>query len=442
MRTRGKDLGSVGRSAMDAAKPRKYRLPLCLLVLLITIGLPAQAAEPLAPLSPGISDLQAAYEAGQPHVVNLTAKLTAWPDLTDSSLSHLKALVEKLRLQLWFAAGAADSSAQGRLSHDGQDWLDFSTGNIQGLPYLDLMAGQTLPATRYLGSENSPPWQMLLGQGPFVPKPQQGRDALLSLWDAAYPLLAPYEKAVQTGITIKNAGRSKSQLVYALKASEAQAVWDGLVAGHQEDIKLLADSLLPGEGARQLKDSLSSLTFTGTLTIKRFLDDAGVDLGLQITATLKTGEQTRRLTLFGGQSADGLYLSLKLPATRGNDTVEVQVSLSSKPGQWQGDWRSLVRTGKDSTTTTGKLALASKMQEDGEGLTGDLALTIRRSGSIRDTRNYAVTPNLVFAGGGVTGTLGFLEQAGKTVMRQLGLGISLVPQGGGQRAPARAGHPP
>ncbi|MEJ1731452.1 hypothetical protein SMA90_34520, partial [Escherichia coli] len=75
------------------------------------------------------------------------------------------------------------------------------------------------------------------------------------------------------------------------------------------------------------------------LTLKRVLDQAGEDLGLQLTGNISLLGRRHRLTLFGGWSATGGYLSLKLPAARGNDTFELQLSLARQENRLKADWR-------------------------------------------------------------------------------------------------------
>ena len=392
---------------------------------LLLLSVPAGAYGSFYALSPGLEALRQAYKEGQAYRVSLQAELGAWPDLAEQSFAHIKALAGDLRLTVWLEDKQQDSRLTGALQKGGRPWLDFAVQDGGQQASLTLAALDSLPSTRYISSGQAPPWQTLLGDMPRLPEVPDAVEALEKLAQSALPDLLPYEKPVKAAVTIKHAGRGASQLVYDLKAPEAQAVWDTRKADWQPLLKAALERLLPLQQAEEISGSLNSLAFTRSLSIKRFLDQDGQDLGLQVTGAVETDGTARKLTLFTGQSRQGFYLSLKLPAVRGNDTLEAQIALKTQPGQWTGDWRVTQRTGKDVWTITGTLALAGEQRDGGETLSGEITLRVRRTGSQKSTADYRLTPDMEFTAGGLTGTLDFRELTGKAARRHVTLHLKV-----------------
>ncbi len=133
--------------------------------------------------------------------------------------------------------------------------------------------------------------------------------------------------------SIKQVGRASSRLVYTLTAEEAAAWWQGTLPALQP---------LWAEGAKRLPPAwqlggaaaMASLGFTGKLTIRRLLDEAGMDLGFQ--ATGRGGHPGPGLPVRPDRRAEGghlprLYLSVKLLAQKGRDKLEGLISLAYAP---------------------------------------------------------------------------------------------------------------
>ena len=395
----------------------RRRLALLALCALLVFGT-ARAA-----VFPALETLQAGYEGGQAYHLCLSARVDAWPDLAEQSLAALQSWLEGQRLEVDLRQDGDHRQAAAQWAGDGQVVFTLATAQDPQEAGLILEVPGSLPATRYLGSPAQPPWQALFGSVPQLMDPAAAGQAFTDLCRAALPHLLPMEKPVKTAISIRNAGRGASQLVYALNKEQAQAFWQAAGSDLLPVMDRLLLALAPSRAAA-LSGSLRALEIRGALNVKRFLDKQGEDLGLQVTATLGLDGATRKLTLFGGRSDSGVYLSFKLPATRGSDTVEAQLSLATKPGSAQGDWKFRTVSGKERLDASGKITLTSVAQAEGERLGGSLSAKIRRAGV---TTDYEVVPDLLLGQDRLTGSLRLRELAGKTVRREVSLALEMSP---------------
>ncbi len=401
-----------------AAVKRLRALPALVLTLLLAV--PAQAA-----WLPGLSAISGHLENGGAYRLNLGADLRAWSDLDERSLAALGGWLKGTALELAILQDGAQIS-QARMTDRGQELFLLQTAREPGLPRLSLRA-EGMPAVTYLGSADSPPWQQLLGVNPLLPDPAGAETALKNIAAEALPHLLPYEKPVKTATTIKNAGRGASQLVYALKKEEALLFWQQAAPGLLPGLEALLKALLPWR-ADEISRDLGGLAPSGALTLKRILDKEGADLGLQLTGTLTLDDRNRRLTLFGGQSARGAYLSLKLPAARGQDTLEFQLSLAFSEGRLKGDWRFKEVTGKDAFSASGAIELRGLAEAEGECLTGSLtAKTSRNRNGERRRADYTLKPDVRFTGAWLSGTLEYFEEQDGRPSRALVLSLDGAP---------------
>lgn len=385
-----------------------------LLALALFFAIPAYAGT--LSFSPGLDAWGAAHESGTS--INLTAQadVTAWPDLTPETLAAIQAWLAGRQLSL--TVQGKDSLAQ--LLAGDQALLSLQTGQDEETAFLTLDAQNGQPAARYVSGLDNPPWQALLGQDAWLPDLAAFENAILKLAQAALPHLVAFEKPVKTATSIKNVGSGKSQLVYTLNKEEAQAFWQA-ASGDLLPLLDTAIAAVTKEQAKELSNALRAMQPTGALTIKRILDADEQDLGLQITGTVQVDGKTRKLTLFGGMVDKGLYISFKLPATRGNDTLTAQISFASDKGKLTGDWRTSLIAGKHRRNTTGSITLKSVMAEDGERVSGKLSLTDRVTGEEKRTIEYVITPDIRFSGDSLDGSLILQEMAGKKTRREIKL---------------------
>ncbi len=400
------------------------------LALALLLLLPLALAEPIygqeAPVYQALLDQ---FAVGGAYAVNLQAEVKTWPDLSEQSLLTLQDWLKNAQLSL----SAHPNAGQSALTLTQKDTSVLSLFTEQGDINRLSVSGADGATTVYV-SEIALPWQTLLGVNPILPRFSLALDALKRFAVKALPVLVPYEKPVKTTITIKNVGKGTSQLVYTLKKAEAQEAWASAKPELLPLMEQFADALLPSH-AEEFKAALTQLDMNGALTLKRFLDAEGRDLGLQLTGTILLNEQSRKLTLFYGLSDTGLYLSLKLPATRGRDTLELQVSLATKTDRVTGDWRLKQVTGKNTATLTGDLDLKTARGPSGRGVTGEVSALYKTTGEVKTSLSYTLIPDLVFVGSKVDGTLVLSRRDGKTLTHDLLLRLS-GDQSGSLQAPA------
>ncbi len=395
----------------------KRLLPLALSLWLM-VGIAA------AEFSPAATAIRQGYLSGQPYSLRVSAQAEAWLDIAPETLAALRGWLDTARLSLTLQKRQDGETALAGLFYKDQPVFTIMSSMGDEQADMTLEVPGSLAATRFIGTVETPPWQLLLGAQPRLPDLVEVESAIIQIADLSMARLLPFEKAEKGSVSIKNAGRGASRLVYTLKAEEAQALWE---QAKPEMLPLFGrlSAEMPRLGAPFLQ-GLGTLAFTRAFTLKRFLDKDGKDLGLQITGTVDISGQARRLTLFCGQSESGLYLSLKFPATRGRDTLEVQVSLAYKPGIVQGDWRYQSVFGEEKLEASGKVDLKSSPEKAGERISGSLSARLKLSGR---TTDHLLTPDLFLTENTAEGTLGYKEQAGKAVLRDLAISLSLAPGG-------------
>ncbi len=395
------------------------RRPLSIVLsLLILTG--AASAE----FSPAFSALDQVYQSGQAYALRLSARVQAWPDVAPETLAALQGWLDSAELSLNIGKEEGRETALARLSGNGR--TVFALMSRIGGEQADMMleVPGSLAATRYVGTEELPPWQNLLDAPPRLPDVQEAKAALNQIAALSIARLLPFEKAVKGGVSIKNAGRAASQLVYTLKAGEAQALWEEAGPALMPLLERLADDL--AFSSEDFMKALSSLAFTRSFTLKRYLNDNGSSLGFQITGTIQLMGQARGVTVFFGQSDRGLYLSLKSPASRGGDTLEVRVSLAYAAGKVRGDWRYKSISDGERLEASGKVDLLNSPEGEGERISGSLTARLKFAGS---TIDLLLTPDLLISGGAAGGTIEYIEQAGRNVLRDLALSLDLSPIG-------------
>ncbi len=323
--------------------------------------------------------------------VTLSADVSAWPGIAESSLQALNAwlLGAELELDLDDGRGMAvlrtgDKPLFTMLTRDGSLTID-----IPG----------ALPATRFLLGDR-PADALLPGLPADVPDIPRAWQAAKEAAGVFLPLLEPYGKPVRGGVSIRNAGTAKSRVEYALKPQEAQAVWDAALPR------------LPAIFTR-----LTGLAFTRAVSVKRYLDAQGADMGLQITGTAILNGVERRVTIYGGVSSKGGYASLRFPAVKGGDTLEIQVSLTFARDRLKGDWRLKSRESGATIEASGRVDLKITQEEGGKRLTGSVTARVRT----KDTVDWALKPDLLLREGAAQGGIRFTQKKGGKVAREFGV---------------------
>ena len=393
--------------------PKRTKLfPLVLALLMFTSIARAQ-------LSLALSALKAAYEGGQAYSLEIKTEIQAWPDVNDSSLDVMQAWLNASDISLNIRKREGQGEGAAQVLHRGLPVFRLVTRPEE----LQLQVGASF-STRYTGAADSRPSELLLGFTASLPDAGELQAAWGELARLALPLLMPYGETVKQSVTIKNAGRGVTQTVYQLKADEAQTLWQ---EASEELIPAFARLLVNLPNGDMISAALPDVTLNRDVSIKRFLTDEGTDLGLRITGGIDILGRARRLTLYGGMSEKGLYLSLKLPSVSGTDSLEVQVSLLFSAGMLKGDWRFEQKTGMEGLTLTGKVEISSESAERGERLFGVMTLRETRKGKVRRTYTYTLKPDFIINGHGLNGTLSLAQTEGKATLRSLGVTLSLKP---------------
>lgn len=385
------------------------RRPYALVLAMLLMTSAARAA-----FSPGLEQLQAQWEAGQPLQIDLRAQALQARDIVPLSQEVLADWLPKAVLRLTLAQDQEALS----LTMDGQpllNWGLWRQGEEQVVALQD-MAWRTGTGTD--------PMQQLLDLPPVqVPDLEALSAAVQPLWAQ----LAPLEKRVKQSTVLKNAGTARETLVYELAPEQALALWRQ-AAAVREDAPSWLRGALP-----------EALTFDKGLTVKRYLDGEGLPLGFSVTGAVGLPDgSSRKVDLLAAQAAGkGFHLTLRAPAARGNDTLVLQLSLQEQEGKTAnnltGDLRWQHRSGEKNTTAQGTLKLRSRVTESGEDLSGRLRLTWREKGQSEE--RVELEPELTYADGRLQGTVQLTRGRSSQVLLELPLTVSAGPVTGLQTAP-------
>ena len=414
------ETGGFGRLMIERAGRRRLMAGVLALLLLFSLG-SASAA--------GFGGLEAAW-ALSGFGGELGLSLNAWPDLSAETLETMQAWMKELRLTAHAREAKGEGTSGLALYDGGRLVLQAESHQAGDESRLTLSLPGALAPTAYLGTAETPPAAILFDLsrlpdfGPLLA-------ALPGFSGALIPTLQAYEKAETSSATIRRVGKAASRLSYVLSAEEANAWWQQTLPALLP-LWVKAAAGFPGavreEGARLL----SSLRFTGRLSIRRLMDRDGVEIGFQVTAGLELLGKARKLDFIAGHKADtGFYLSLKLPAARGRDSLEALVSLAfpAKEGARgiQGELSLNRVLDGDKRALAAKVDLTIAPEGGGERLGGEITFQRRDTGSAPLKRDYRLTPELLADGGSLAGSLQWVESEGKKVLRDLVLTLALAP---------------
>lgn len=388
------------------------------LLLLLLLCSNVQAA----PL-PALDSFADLFSSNSNYQLDLQVELMSSPDLDDLSLQALQQLAENISLQLNLAEG---QHSQARLQVSGKPILAVESRQAGDQQVLALEVPGSLDAVSYVSAAPSSPGQMLKIWDARLPSLKTAKQTLDALAQAALPPLMGYEQAIKAATPAKHVGQGASQLVYPLKKEDALAFWQQAAPS----LKPLLWQLYSALGLSQdtsFKGFLDTCKPAGALTIKRILDREGTDLGLQITGRLDINGQIRQLTFFGGWSAAGLYLSLKLPAARGSDNLEFQLALTREPEALKGDWRLKTAAGKEHLNASGSIALIAAQKSGRMTLTGNLKAELRFRGAFTSVQTFSFKPLLALEGKQLSGYVHLVRQVEGEPALDLALQVSGQP---------------
>lgn len=383
--------------------------------LIMALLLPVTQALALDPR--GNKELSLAYEMGEVLSLTLSADLREWKELSAGSLPAVADWLKDASLRLDFSkAGYAL-----RMDRLGEEVATLAEGESEGRRLL------ALEGIGFAGQAEDDLLTLLLGEeGPDFGWLLDLPDAsmLQDLPGEAVLLLAPYAKEVKRSAAVKNVGVSPGRLEYKLEQEGWNALWPL--------VKEALVSALRGLPL-DLEDMLDGLRFEKPVTVKRLFDKQEELMGWQMASVVRlpTGV-SRKLSFAGGYAENrGLYLSVKAPATKGKDDLNLSFTAAFDEQDVSADLSLVSRLEGERYSLKGSAKLQLADTEAGERLYGRLwAEEKRGSGS---ALRLTLEPDLVFDQGSALGKVRVLsERAGKTrldisVNAAMGKGDALTP---------------
>ncbi len=220
-------------------------------------------------------------------------------------------------------------------------------------------------------------------------------------------------RTVKSSTSIKNVGTSSQYVEYKLTDEQMNGVWQSLLDAALPffDAALLSAPAV----APQARAFLSALTFSGECRFKRMQNKAGEDIGLQFTARAASGEDARKVTVFGGyKEGAGLYMSFALPAVKGKNNMKLTVSVKLTEKKTTNTLAAEVAYTNALNGVTEEASLSATLKNNltnGENITGKITLTAKRDGV---KTAWTIEPSLAAATGDDrwTGTAAFQRKTG------------------------------
>ncbi|MBR1586257.1 MAG: hypothetical protein IJ662_11995 [Clostridia bacterium] len=272
----------------------------------------------------------------------------------------------------------------------------------------------------------------LAGEEPYIYDILEFPALYDQLAKALYPVLDEKvtAKTKKARTTVKNATASPSYRDYALTADEMNAAWSDILTAVLPTLReALADQ--PGR-CGQLEELLGSLTFSGECRFKRLLDKNQGDMGMQFTGSAGKGSDVRKVTLFGGYTADkGGYLSLSLPQVKGKNKLTFRLSVSlAKAKNGNRTLKIDVSYNRlfDKVTEAATVAASLKNVIKGgdEAWSGKVTIT-QTENKVKTT--YTLTPALAFTDAGLSGDVTVQRKRGSKVNMKAAVHIDIAEAG-------------
>ena len=109
----------------------------------------------------------------------------------------------------------------------------------------------------------------------------------------------------------------------------SQEIWEAVPSKAREAFLSDAGQAFLGTPfAQALAEYLSGLTLQGDMTVRRNLDAAGGDMAFQFSGRVSSlGQDARKVSVVLGLNGDIRYLSLKAPAVRGKNNLQVALTI-------------------------------------------------------------------------------------------------------------------
>lgn len=243
-------------------------------------------------------------------------------------------------------------------------------------------------------------------------------EALPALYEAALPQEAPPEPTLRRA-QVKNVGLSTQRTAVQVTSAQLEAFRPAL-----EEAVAALSAHLPHAG--NLRAWAAAMQPVGDLTLTRLEDEAGAPVAWQLTGRIASGGQdTRQLTFYGGVHGLDAYISLKLPARSGRNSLQWVVDLND-------------RTGGKENTLTGTITYKRAMNGDSytvkdtvdlraaPGALTALSGSVRRectAGGVKSV--WTAAPSLTGDGRTLAGTVSLTRKYAQTQVWQAVLNVSL-----------------
>ena len=133
-------------------------------------------------------------------------------------------------------------------------------------------------------------------------------------------------------------------------------------------------------------------------------------MGWQMASTVLLPSGVSRKLSFSGGYADnkGLYLSIKAPAVRGKDDLNLSLSAAFNDRDVNADFSLVSRLGEERYSLKGSARLQLADTDSGERVYGGLWAEEKRGSE--SALRLTLEPDLVFAGGGARGKVRVLSE--------------------------------
>lgn len=342
-------------------------------------------------------------------IVELTGKYTALNKLSKKSLETVNGWLSTLKATAQGQLGGLVTSVS--VTSDGEEILSIVSQKQENGTVTEFKPS----GNAYLTGDNQPSaLSLLTGKETHLFDPLEIPQLYEKLAKALYPVLegkvTPKTKKSPTGIT--KGVKAASYVEYVFKGNALNDAWPEILSAVMPILQeALADQ---PERSTQMQTLLGNLTFSGECRFKRFLSKDQADMGLQFTGNAGKDGDVRKVTLFGGYSADkGGYLSLKLPQVKGKNNLTLQLTMtlagksSARTLKTDLKYNRSFNGVKESLTVSGNLKNTVKNSD--EKWTGKLTVS-KTEGKTKTT--YTLTPDLAFTDEGLSGKITVQRKAG------------------------------
>ena len=336
-------------------------------------------------------------------------RLTDAPDMGKEAMAAMNTLLSRLR----FTIRAGKSCGRIAVAADGEEIVSAEV--TEGDEYTLTLFGPA--GNAYLTSPGEKDALGLLTGGGMTLPP-------LTEWAEKYPVLAEKlygvleqncnPKRTKQKTSIKNTAGSTVFITYTLSGNTlTDGVWEEALEAILPALReILGDREDLYESARQV---MEELMFSGECTFKRFLDKDGGDMGMQFTGTVAWRREKRKVTLFCGYTpGKGGYLSLRLPAARGDNETRIMLDYAETTQETYRSWTlnadyiNVYDGEKQADHLEG--TVKNTHREAGEEWTG--RIQVSKTENKRRTE-WTLTPQLSGDGKDLAGTVRFSRQVGK-----------------------------